>query len=123
MTKERRKDKRYCIEPDKVQAFFPDIRKTHPVKDISKGGVRIEYNPLLDGQLEPEKVDIIATDYDRVYLSKISCETVYDILALMQGRSFKGGAMRVCGLKFVNLTKEQEGGLSVLLKRCLNDSS
>jgi hypothetical protein len=35
----------------------------------------------------------------------------------MHGRSFSGGVMRLRGLKFVKLTKEQEDKLDILLER------
>jgi len=123
MRAERRKYRRYCIDRDKVQASFSDSPKTHVVKDVSRGGVKIEYNPLTDGLMESEVIDIIAMHDCRVYLPKISCETVYDILILMQDRSFKGGTMRVRGLKFVHLTKEQEDGLDSLINQCLDASA
>ena len=62
-------------------------------------------------------------DYDRFYLPKIACETVYDISTLMEDRSFLGAEMRIRGLKFVGLTKEQEDGLDILLKYCFNASA
>ena len=60
--------------------------------------------------------------YERFYLSKVACKTVYDIPTLMQGKSFKGGEMRIRGLKFVELTKEQEDKLNILLKLSLDCS-
>jgi len=123
MKTERRKFKRYCIDTDKVMASFSNTRNTHTVKDISRGGVKIEYNPLTDGLMESEMIDIIAFNGARFYVPKISCETVYDVLTLMQDRSFKGSTMRTRGLKFVNLTKEQEDGLDFIINRCLDASA
>ena len=65
-----------------------------------------------------ESIDIIAADYNRFYLPKVACETVYDIQTLMEGKSFRGGERRIRGLKFVDLTQEQEDKLDILLKRC-----
>jgi hypothetical protein len=41
----------------------------------------------------------------------------------MHGRSFKGGAMRIRGLKFVELTKEQEEKLDIVLNSCFDRSA
>jgi hypothetical protein len=76
-----------------------------------------EYVPVENEWLESESVDIIAIDFDQFYLTKIACKTVYDISTLMHGKSFTGGAMRLRGLEFVELTKEQEDKLDILLDR------
>ena len=111
---------RCAIDSDEVQFSVSTNRKTYSVKDISKGGLAIEYSPVADEPFESESVNIIAMDYDRFYLPKIACETVYDIPTLIQGRSFRGGERRIRGLKFVELNKEQEDELDSLLKRCFD---
>ena len=111
---------RCAIDSDEVQFSVSTSRKTYSVKDISKGGLAIEYSPVADEPFESESVNIIAMDYDRFYLPKIACETVYDIPTLIQGRSFRGGERRIRGLKFVGLNKEQEDELDILLKRCFD---
>ena len=83
----------------------------------------VEYSPEANEPAEMETIDIIAMDYDRVYLQKVSCETVYDTLTLMEGRAFSGSALRIRGLKFVELTREHEDALSLLIFRCLKSAS
>ena len=123
MPKERRGSPRCAIDSDEVQVSVSASRKTYSVKDISKGGLAIEYSPVADEPFESESVDIIAMDYDRFYLPKIVCKTVYDISTLMEGGSFKGGVRRIRGLKFVELTKAQEDELDILLKHCFDRST
>ena len=67
---------------------------------------------------EVEEIDIIAMAHEQYYLPKIAYKTVYDIAILMHDRSFKGGEMRLRGLNFVELTKEQEDKLDIMLDRC-----
>ena len=122
MKQERRLDNRYAIYSDEIQISVLPSRKTLFIKDISKGGLGIEYSPVGDEPVESELVDIIAVRYNRLNLLKIPCKTVYDIPILMHSKSFKGGEMRVRGLKFFELTKEQEDKLDILLKRCLDPS-
>jgi hypothetical protein len=98
-------------------------QKTYFTKDIGAGGLAIEYSPVTDEPLESESIDIIAIDCDRFCLPKIVCKTVYDIPTVMQGRSFSGGVMRIRGLNFVELTKDQENELEILLRRCFDHSS
>jgi hypothetical protein len=114
MTLERRKHRRSAIESDEIQVCILPIRKTFSLKNISKGGLVFEYVPVEDERLESESDNIIAVDFDQFYLTKIACKTVYDISTLMHGKSFTGGAMRLRGLEFVEITKEQEDTLDIL---------
>ena len=120
MTQDRRRDRRYTIDSEKIKVSVLLSQKTHSIKDIGAGGLAIEYNPVTDEPLESEIIDIIAIDCDLCCLPKIVCKTVYDIPTVMQGRSFSGGVMRIRGLKFIELTKEQENGLEILLRRCFD---
>ena len=122
MKPERRTAKRCTIDSDEVQVSVSPSRKTYSVKDISTGGLAIEYSPVADEPFESKSVDIIAMNYGRFYLPNITCKTVYDIPTLMQGRSFRGGEIRIRGLKFVELTQEQEDELDILLKACFDRS-
>ena len=123
MTQDRRRDRRYTVDPDKAQVSVLLSQKTHCIKDISAGGLAIEYNPVADEPLESEVIDIIVIDRDRSCLPKIVCKTVYDIPTVMQGRSFSGGVMRIRGLKFIELTKDQENELEILLRRFFDHSA
>ena len=123
MTQDRRRDRRYAIDSDWIQVSVLLSQKTHSIKDIGAGGLAIEYNPGTDEPLESESIDIIVTDRDRSCLPKIVCKTVYDIPTVMQGRSFSGGVMRIRGLKFVELTKDQEDELDILLRRFSDHSA
>ena len=118
MSAERRASIRYEIQFEEVQIAIHPNRKLYPIKDISTGGLAIEYSPATDEPFESEAIDISAIDYDRFYLPKIACKTVYDIPTLMEDRSFRGGAMRIRGLEFIALTKKQEDVLDTLLKSC-----
>jgi hypothetical protein len=123
MIADQREAPRCEIKGDKVQIVIRPIKKTYPIKNISTGGLAFEYSPVKDEPVESESVDIISTDYSQLYLSKIACKTVYDITTLMEGRSFKGGAMRIRGLRFVELTKEQEQKINSLLNYCFDCSA
>ena len=123
MSANRRASIRCEVHFEEIQAAIHPSRKAFPIKDISRGGLAIEYSRTTDEPFESEAIDIIAIDYDRFYLPKIACKTVYDISTLMEGRSFTGDAMRIRGFKFVELTKEQEDKLDILLKRCFDSSA
>ena len=118
MEQEQRGSERCTIGSDEVQVSVSTSRKIYSVNNISKGGLAIEYNPLADEPFETESIDIIAVGYGRIYMKKIACETVYDHQTLMHNNSFSGGVRKIRGLKFVELTKEQEDKLETLLKSC-----
>ena len=123
MPADRRASKRCEIHFNEIQFAIHPSQKLYPIKDISNGGLAVEYSPEANEPFELEAIDIIAMADEQYYLPKIACKTVYDIPTLMHDRSFRGGEMRICGLKFVELTKEQEEKLDILLKRCFGSSS
>jgi hypothetical protein len=118
MEQEQRGSERCTIGSDEVQVSVSTSRKIYSVNNISKGGLAIEYNPLADEPFETKSIDIIAVGYGRIYMKKIASETVYDHQTLMHNNSFSGGVRRIRGLKFVELTEEQEDKLETLLKSC-----
>ncbi len=120
MTLERRRDRRCAIDSGEAHVVVLSGRRSFPVKDVSKGGLSIEYSPVADEPFETESVEIIEGDCHGISLSKIACQTVYDIETLIHDRSFKGSAMRMRGLQFVELTKEKEDELVILMKRCFD---
>ena len=123
MPADRRASNRCEIQFEEIQIAIPPHRELYHVKDISTGGLAIEYSPGTDGPFESEAIDISAADYNRFYLPNIACKTVYDIATLMEGRSFKGAEMRIRGLKFIDLTKEQEEKLAILLRHCFESTA
>ena len=123
MKPERRQHRRCPIELDEIQVMVPGDPVTCTAKDISRKGVKIEYSPSAGKFIETEFIDILSKKYDLIYLSKIACETVYDIPTLMQNSYFKGGERRIRGMKFVSLTPEQEDRLEILINLCLKGSS
>lgn len=112
---DRRSSKRYQIKADEIQVVIHPDQRSCSIKDISTGGLAIEYSPLKDETFKSESVDIIAIGFDKLNLPKIACKTVYDIATLMEGRSFLGGERRIRGLKFVELNQGQVDKLDILL--------
>lgn len=123
MTHERRSERRCLVASDEIQVAVTGSSRTCILKDISRKGVKIEYGPVADESFESRAIDILSVRFAPFYLHNIACETVYDIPTLMQDRHFKGGEMRMRGLKFVSLTGEQEDRLGILINRCLSGSS
>ena len=108
MKSERRSYERCEIHLDEIQVMTEPISHKLRAKDISKGGMALEYIPLENEPLDLESFDIASRDHRDIFLHKINCKTIYDIETLMEGQTFTGGKRRVRGIKFIELNKEQE---------------
>ena len=112
---ERRKFKRFITDPQRVQALATANRERYSIRDISRGGLMLEYGPAFDISHETDSINITAMNDHRLVLSKIACETVYDIPTLAQNESFSGNLRRLRGLKFTALTPDQLNDLNTLI--------
>ena len=100
--------------------FRPDFRKIGPIRDISRGGLGCSYLcPVDEGNTVAERrqmVDILLSD-DSFYISDIPCNPVYDDRGNNGYESFMPDFVnRRCGLKFDQLTKEQEEQINFFLE-------
>jgi hypothetical protein len=123
MATERRKNRRYGMPVKSLKAVVVANRKRISVKDISMGGLMVEYVPDAYDPIKTELIDVVAMADNQVYLPKIRCRTVYDILTLAENKAFSGEVIRRRGLKFVGLTKRQAGSLGIIIERFRNTSS
>jgi hypothetical protein len=121
---ERRRFRRCSVPGSEIKVFTRNALKFHLTRNISKVGLAFEYAPAESETPESGTIDILAPDYEgRIYLSDIACKTVYDAAALMEGRSFRGGKVRVRGLEFIELSTDQEKILDELLDQCFERMS
>ena len=119
MEPERRRFRRCSVSGDAIKVFTRDALKVFPTRDISKAGLALEYGPVEGEAPESVTINIIALDYGvQLYVPDIACKTVYDTAALMEGRSFNGGKVRVRGLEFIELSADQGKKLDELLDQC-----
>jgi hypothetical protein len=117
---EQRKHKRFVPEGLAFVAFRPDFHKIGPISDISMGGLRCSYLcPVDEGSPIAERrqmVDILLSG-DSFYISKIPCSPIYDDRENNSQESFMQDVVnRRCGLKFDQLTKEQEKQMNFFLE-------
>ena len=73
------------------------------------------YIPVEGRKAESETIDIMAKTPDLLYLPSVACRTMYDISTLAEDQNFTGAAIRLCGVKFVRLNKEQK--LALFIKK------
>ncbi|GAB6906388.1 hypothetical protein DESC_600085 [Desulfosarcina cetonica] len=115
MRKERRKDKRYASRWEAVKTVVVAGRKKFSVKDISMGGLKLEYVPEANAPFRTEMIDLIAMLPTQLYLPRMKCKTVYDILTLAENRTFSGGTIRLRGLRFLGLDDQQKRSLTTII--------
>jgi hypothetical protein len=122
MPEERRRFKRYAVRAGSIQALIHPGPEFYPIRDISRGGFAIEYTPLPGKMLQCRNVDLVSRGGGPSVLKALACQTVYDIETLMEGQSFKGGARRIRGLRFLALTPAQHAQLDLLINQCFKRS-
>ena len=122
MKSERRSSERYEIRLDEIQVMTEPSSHKLIAKDITKGGMAVEYTPLENEPLDFESVTIISRAHRDILLQKINFMTIYDIETLMEGQTYTGGKRRTRGIKFTELNKEQEKNLELFMKHCFENS-
>jgi hypothetical protein len=117
METERRKFTRFLVPENVYAALGPSLSKVGRIKDVSIGGLAIEY--LTDGVSVPgnSHVNIFISEEDFL-LSKLPCKIVYDVpIKPSAGPQASGLIKKRCGVQFHRftnkLTKRLEGFLKV----------
>ena len=117
---EQRKHKRFVPKGLAFVVFRPDFRKIGPIKNISRGGLGCSYLCPVDEGIpvaeSRQMVDILLSG-NSFYISKIPCSPVYDDMENNGQESFMQDVVnRRCGLKFDQLTEEQEKQINFFLE-------
>ena len=120
MTVERRRFKRYAVKEDKIEIFNRKLDLKGVLKDISEGGLSYQYTPVNGADDLKEEIDVISKVPGEVYLQRLKCKKIYDILELAGDRTFTGTQVRLKGVEFEMLSENQMRGLASLLKNQLN---
>ena len=117
---ERREFERLVPQEITFAVFRPDFKKVGPVKDISRSGLGVEYiYPAHEEVFMNENAPAVEIDiFDKnnlFYASKIPCQLIYDMQ--IDKTTFHNGIVsKYCGLKFEQLTKEQEEQINHFLE-------
>ena len=118
---EQRQYKR--LEPLQNSAFVvfrPDFSKIGPINDISRGGLGFNYLHPADSEVPAAEtshiIDIIAS-HNSFHLTNIPCTLVHDAEADKDQLTLMPDLVnRFCGLKFDELTEEQEKQINLFLE-------
>lgn len=117
MLSERRQNIRYAVTDGDLVVTDVDSDKVAIARDISAGGMQIQYMPERGGAAQWRLLSFLAGNYNRMVMSDIRCRVVYDIPALMENGTFSGLNVRLSGLAFTHLTVMQKALLHQLLAR------
>ena len=112
MATERRKFRRLLPRDLTFAVFRPHFSNLGKVKDISIGGLALEYVLKETQNAGSSEIDIFLTD-DFFYLRRIPSKTIYDREIDEESRSVK--TMR-CGLQFGDLTPTQKSQIEYFLQ-------
>ena len=115
MRKDKRQHHRHTITNESLFIASLNSGKFASVRNISINGLAFEHFLGPEAPTDWTSIDVFMGGRDRLYLPKIKCRVVYDIAELSENSTFSGTAIRVCGLQFGSLKKEQKQKLVKLL--------
>jgi c-di-GMP-binding flagellar brake protein YcgR len=112
------------LEPPQNSAFVvfrPGFSKIGPINDISRGGLGFNYLHPVDNEVPAAEtshiIDIVASN-NTFHLTNIPCSLVYDAEADKDQFTLMPDLVnRLCGLKFDQLTEEQEKQINLFLEK------
>ncbi len=114
---ERREEERFRPKKRTFVVFKPQFLKLGKILDISAGGLCFQYLAKEDqaGDAPAIEADIFMSD-NGYYLPDVSCKLVWDTEAKEKMTFPIGFQNRLCGLRFLKLTKEQQDKLEHFLQ-------
>jgi hypothetical protein len=114
---ERRQHPRYHVRDGGFEVFSHDSKIMGKLNNISQGGLAFQYLPVEGRRAESATFDIMAKSPDPFFLPSVACRTTYDVSVLAEDRTFTGAALRLSGVQFVGLDKEQTRKLTLFIKK------
>ena len=120
---EKRKHTRLLLQGNIFAAIGLEFTKIGKVKNISLGGLAIEYIPGEDKNHNPSILDIFLTG-SAFQLADIPCKQIYDIevhLPHVKSPYIEILTTKRCGVQFEELTLDDVTELEAFLKTHAND--
>jgi hypothetical protein len=116
METECRKFTRFLVPENVYAALGPSFSKVGRIKDISIGGLVIEYLTDDDSVTGNSRVDIFIRE-EEFFLSKLPCKIVYDVpIESFANPQASGLTRKRCGVQFYRLTSRLRKRLEGFLK-------
>jgi hypothetical protein len=113
---ERRKYYRHTLRNNEVFILDPHAKKVAMLKDVSMGGMQLRYLPDAFTNDQCALIDIVSGEKNKILISGLSCNMVYDFADLMENGSFSGMDVRRCGVRFNRLTDTQKDRLGQIME-------
>ena len=101
--RKRRRSHRCNLRADDYTILIGPSRAVGDIKDISLQGLAFTYVSIKGDTFEDKAIDTLAINYGGFKLSEITCDKIYDIRVLSEGKTFSGKMTRRCGVCFTNL--------------------
>jgi hypothetical protein len=117
MTVERRRDVRYLPHGKTFAALGITFSKVGKVKDISLGGLSIEYIVGENSVQVPTQVDVFLTDH-LFHLYKVPCKLIYDVevhVPNVNNKYVKILTTKRCGVELSYLSEDDKAQLELFL--------
>jgi hypothetical protein len=116
LKRERRKYDRYVAPNNAFAALGPNITTVGRVREISLGGVRLEYISDRSTIADSREVEIFIAG-NGFLLPGIPCRLIYDVPLSTIGQAYDLPFItKKCGLAFDNLSKDQHSQLKYFLE-------
>lgn len=106
---------RYLIQGDELQLAIRIPAIAAKLKNISKGGLAFQYEPVKGQKLNINSISIVSKRPNNYVHLDIPCRVVYDILSIDENISFTSAEKRQCGVCFVDPTESQQRKLELIL--------
>jgi len=121
---EKRKQARFAPPLNTYAALGRNYTRVGKVKDISLGGLSLEYIAGEEVDLGSDRVDIFLVG-SVSYLHNIACKIEYDIQVYVphvNNRFIKTLTTKQCGMQFKNLSEENITQLKLFLEAHLEET-
>ena len=122
MTVERRKDVRYLPHENTFAALGRKFTKVGKVKDISLGGLSIEYIAGENSVQVPTQVDVFMTGHV-FHLYNVPCKLIYDVevhVPHVNNKYVKILTTKRCGVQLSDPTEDDKAQLELFLQAYTN---
>ena len=118
MKHEKRLHPRCSTTEAEFRVFSQGAKVIGRLANIGQKGLAFRYTPKPGVGANFKRIDILRTGPNQWLLPEVVCEKTYDISVLTENQTFTGSETRLCGLRFIRLTKVQKERLAILLERC-----
>jgi len=102
---ERRKSKRFKLKDPAFAIMYCSPTRTGQIIDISRTGLAIRYNKIVEGPIECTELDIFKSDFG-FYIDSIKAKTISDT-EIIDKIDVGPKELRRCGIQFADLDNNQ----------------